>query len=103
MADQAAFEQLREIEEPLSRSGKGLVIDLVGGIGDQLQTVARVTTLTSCGSFQSRLWLRPSKSNARLVGDWLQSTYASNIWFGLRMKCRFLSKPLFQGSSFRHE
>ena len=82
LADQAALEQLREIEELLSRSGKGLVIDLVGGIGDQLQMVALVLALNSRGSFHSRLWLRPCESNARLVADWLQSTRASEylVW-----------------------
>jgi hypothetical protein len=82
LADQSALEQLREIEELLSRSGKGLVIDLVGGIGDQLQTAALVMTLNSRGSFQSRLWLRPCESNALLVADWLQFTRASEylVW-----------------------
>ena len=82
LADHAAFEQLREIEDLLSRSGKGLVIDLVGGIGDQLQTAALVLALNSRGSFSGRLWLRPSGPNARLVADWLQFTRASErlVW-----------------------
>ena len=97
LADQAAFEKLRKIEDLLSRSGKGLVIDLVGGIGDQLQTAALVLALNSRGSFQGRLWLRPSGPNARLVTDWLQSTNASQrlVWsedqiFG------FCSSPFFR-------
>ena len=82
LADHAAFKQLQEIEDLLSRSGKGLVIDLVGGIGDQLQTAAFVLALNSQGSFQGRLWLRPSGPNARLVADWLQSSRASErlVW-----------------------
>ena len=82
LADQVVFEQLRDIEDLLSRPGKGLVIDLVGGIGDQLQTSALVMALNSCGSFQGRLWLRPSGPNARLVDAWLQSTHASEylVW-----------------------
>ena len=82
MADHAALEQLRKIEDLLSRSGKGLVIDLVGGIGDQLQTAALVIALNSRGSFQGRLWLRPCESNACLVADWLKSTHASEylVW-----------------------
>ena len=82
LADHAALEQLRKIEDLLSRSGKGLVIDLVGGIGDQLQTAALVIALNSRGSFQGRLWLRPCESNACLVADWLKSTHASEylVW-----------------------
>ena len=79
LADNASFELLRQIEALLSRSGKGLVIDLVGGIGDQLQLSALVLSLNSRGSFQDRLWLRPSGPNARLVADWLHSTRASKL------------------------
>lgn len=47
-----------------------------------MQTAALVIALNTCGSFQGRLWLRPSGPNARLVADWLQSTRASErlIW-----------------------
>ena len=82
LADHAAFELLRDIEDLLSCSGKGMVIDLVGGIGDQLQTAALVVALNCRGFFQGRLWLRPSGPNACLIADWLQSTRASErlVW-----------------------
>ena len=82
LADHDAFEQLRLIKDLLNRSGKGLVIDLVGGIGDQLQTAAMVMALNARGSFQDRLWLRPSGPNAGLINDWLQSTRTSDrlVW-----------------------
>ena len=97
LADQSAFEQLREIEDLLSSSGKGLVIDLVGGIGDQLQTAALVLALNSRGSFQGRLWLRPSGPNACLVADWLQFTRASErlVWPEDQI-VGFCSSPFFR-------
>ena len=97
LADHAAFEKLREIECLLSRSGKGLVIDLVGGIGDQLQMAALVMALNSRGSFQGRLWLQPSGPNARLVADWLQSTNASErlVWLEDEI-VGFCSSPFFR-------
>ena len=82
LADHDAFAQLRVIKDLLNRSGKGLVIDLVGGIGDQLQTAAMVMALNSRGFFQGRLWLRPSGPNACLIDDWLHFTRASDrlVW-----------------------
>lgn len=97
LADHTDFEQLREIEDLLNRSGKGLVVDLVGGIGDQLQTASLVLALNSRGSFQGRLWLRPSGPNARLVADWLQSTRAQErlVWPEDKV-VGFCSSPFFR-------
>lgn len=82
LADHDAFEQLGEIQDLLCGSGKGLVIDLVGGIGDQVQMAALVMALNSSGYFQGRLWLSPSGPNASLVDAWLKSTRASErlVW-----------------------
>ena len=97
LADQHAFEILREIEDLLSRSRKGLVIDLVGGIGDQLQMTSLIMALNSHDFFQGRLWLRPGGPNARLVEDWLELTRASEhlVWPEDQI-VGFCSSPFFR-------
>lgn len=97
LADYDAREKLRVIKDLLNRSGKGLVIDLVGGIGDQLQMVALVLALNSRGFFQGRLWLRPSGSNAPLINAWLQSTrVVERLVWPEHQIVGFCSSPFFR-------
>ena len=79
LADHNDFQVLRGIEDLLSRSRKGLVIDLVGGIGDQVQMTSLVMALNCHDFFQGRLWLRPGGPNAHLIVDWLAYTRASEL------------------------
>lgn len=78
------LESLSELEDSLRRSSAVIVIDLVGGIGDQLQMCSLVRGLNSSGFFENRLRLRPRGVNGTLVEHFLHASPLASLldWQG---------------------
>ena len=79
------LESLPGMEDALRRSSSVIIIDLVGGIGDQLQMCSLVRGLNSSGFFENRLRLRPGGGvNGTLVEHFLRASPLANLldWQG---------------------
>ena len=97
LAQGGHLESLQEMEDSLQNSSALIVIDLVGGIGDQLQMCSLVMWLNSSEFFENRLRLRPRGVNGTLVEHFLHASPFANLldWQG---KCvaGFITNAFFR-------
>ena len=72
---------LRELSRNFYSSKSRIIVELVGGIGDQVQNASLCLGLSQNGPFKGRLLIEASGENSRLVNSYLKNSEAKNILF----------------------
>lgn len=75
------IEVLKKIESSFDSERQPIVVDLVGGIGDQLQNASLCLALNRRGNLENAVRIRPCGENASLVSSFLESSNASSIMY----------------------